>query len=75
VPTDALVPLLATTLLVTGAILSRLPVGECAHCSHCAAEKLAKERETEMSASRMYGIPLCPACGRHHNREEPHRRS
>jgi hypothetical protein len=75
VPAEALVSLLATTLLVTGVILARLPVGQCAHCSHCAAEKLAKERDTEVSASRFYGIPLCAACGRHHSPGEPHRRS
>lgn len=74
-PAETLVSLLATTLVVTGLVLSRLPVGQCAHCSHCAAEKLAKERETEASASRFYGVPLCPMCGRHHTREEPHRRS
>ena len=73
-PTEALVPLLATTLLVTGVLLSRLPVGECPQCAHCAAAKLARERDVEEHASRVYGIPQCPACGRHHGREEPHRR-
>lgn len=73
-PAETLVPLLATTLLATGVILARLPVGQCAHCPHCAAEQLAKEREIETRASRFYGIPMCPACGGHHTREEPHRR-
>lgn len=71
---ETLVTLLATTLLLTGVALWRLPVGECAQCSHCAALKLASARETEAETGRVYGIPLCPACGRHHNREEPHRR-
>lgn len=73
-PAETLVPLLATSLLVTGVLLSRLPVGDCPQCSHCAAEKLARERDVEGHASRMYGIPMCPGCGRHHTREEPHRR-
>lgn len=71
---EALVTLLATTLIATGVALWRLPVGECAQCAHCAARKLASERETEAETSRVYGIPLCPGCGRHHTREEPHRR-
>ena len=70
---EPLVTLLATTLIVSGLAFSRLPVGECAQCAHCAARKLAQERETEVQASRVYGIPFCPACSRHHTREEPHR--
>ena len=71
---DALVAVLGTTLLVTGAILARLPVGRCPECPHCAAAQLAKDREVEDSASRFYGVPRCPACDRYHAREEPHRR-
>ncbi len=64
---------LATTLIGTGLALWRLPVGECGQCAHCAARKLAQERETEAQAGRVYGIPYCPACDRHHARGEPHR--
>lgn len=71
---ETLVTLLATTLLATGIALWRLPIGECAQCTHCAARKLASERQAEVEASRVFRIPLCPACGRHHSREEPHRR-
>ena len=70
---DTVIALLGTTLLVTGAIIARLPVGQCAECPHCAAARLAKARELEEHAARFYGIPRCPACGRHHTREESHR--
>ncbi len=70
---EPLVTLLATTLIGAGLMLWRLPVGECAQCAHCAARKLARERETEVQAGRAYGIPYCQACGRHHTRGEPHR--
>ncbi len=71
---ETMVTLLATTLIATAVALWRLPVGECEQCSHCAARKLASAREAEAETGRVYGIPLCPACGRHHGREEPHRR-
>lgn len=70
---EGLVTVLAATLIASGFALWRLPVGECAQCSHCTARKLAQERETEVQASRVYGIPYCPSCGRHHTREQPHR--
>jgi hypothetical protein len=73
-PADAVIAILGTTLLVTGAILARLPVGHCSECPHCAATQLARDRALEASAGRMYGIPQCPACGRYHTRDEPHRR-
>ena len=71
---ETLVTVLATTLLLTGVVLSRLPIGECAQCTHCAAHRLETERETESDTGRVYGIPLCPTCGSHHGREQPHRR-
>lgn len=71
---ETVILLLAFTLLATGLVLTRLPVGSCPQCTHCLSEQLAKEREEEALAGRFYGIPLCPACGRHHTREEPHRR-
>ena len=70
---DTVISLLAATLLATGWALWLLPVGRCSQCSHCQLERLAKERETEARASRVYGIPLCPSCGRHHAPGERHR--
>jgi len=67
-----MISLLAVTLLATGWALWMLPVGTCSQCAHCRIEKLARERETEAQTSRIYGIPLCPVCGRHHRREEDH---
>lgn len=71
---ETVVLLLALTLLMAGFVLWRLPVATCPQCSHCASERLARERQEEAMAGRFYGIPLCQACGRHHTREEPHRR-
>jgi hypothetical protein len=68
-----MVTLLAATLLATGWVLWLLPVGTCKECAHCRALELAKERETEAQVGRLYGIPMCPACGRHHPRGEDHR--
>lgn len=73
-PAETMVSLLAATLIGTGWMLWLLPVGRCSQCAHCQAEKVATEREKEAQVSRLYGIPLCPACGRHHGREEGHRR-
>lgn len=72
-PAETVIALLAVTLLATGWALWLLPVGRCAQCAHCRVEQLAKERETEAQAGRIYGIPLCQACGRHHARGEDHR--
>ena len=72
-PAETMISILAATLLVTGWGLVALPVGTCAHCPHCRVEKLAREREIEAQAGRIYGIPVCPACGRHHQRGEDHR--
>ncbi len=66
-----MVPLLAATLIGTGWMLWLLPFGRCPQCDQCQAEKVATER-AEAQVSRLYGIPLCPACGRHHGREEGH---
>lgn len=70
---ETMISLLAATLLATGWALWLLPVGTCAQCAHCRVEKLAKERESEAQLSRAYGVPLCQACGRHHQRGEDHR--
>jgi hypothetical protein len=72
-PAEAMITILAATLLATGWVLWMMPVGTCAQCSHCRVEKLAKEREIEAQVSRVYGIPLCTACGRHHRRGDDHR--
>lgn len=73
-PAETLISLLAATLLATGWALWLLPVGTCKECTHCRVEKLARERAMEAQASRIYGIPLCQACGRHHQRGEDHPR-
>jgi hypothetical protein len=72
-PAEAMISILAATLLATGWALWLLPVGTCAQCAHCRAEKVAKDRESAAQISRVYGIPLCQACGRHHERGENHR--
>jgi hypothetical protein len=74
VAAETVILLLAFTLLAAGFVIWQLPIATCPQCAHCASEKLAKEREEEALAGRFYGIPLCPACGRHHGSEEPHRR-
>jgi hypothetical protein len=73
-PAETMVSILAATLLLTGWMLWLLPVGRCPQCAHCQVEKMATQREQEAKVSRLYGVPLCPACGRHHGREEEHRR-
>ena len=70
---ESMILLLGATLLLVGALLARLPVGTCPQCSHCAAERMAREREAEAQAGRLYGIPVCRTCGRYHAREENHR--
>ena len=72
-PAETMISILGVTLLAAGWALWRMPVGTCAQCAHCRVEKLAEDRATEAQASRIYGIPLCQACGRHHQRGEDHR--
>ena len=73
-PAETMVSVLATTLLATGWVLWLLPVGTCAQCEHCRMEKVASQRDHEAQVSRINGIPLCQACGRHHQRGEDHPR-
>jgi hypothetical protein len=73
-PAETMISILAATLLATGWALWFLPVGTCAQCAHCRAEHVARARESEAQLGRIYGIPLCPSCGRHHQRGEAHRR-
>jgi hypothetical protein len=70
---ETFISILAATLLGTGWLLWLLPVGTCSECPHCRLEKLARERENESQVGRIYGVPFCPVCGRHHRREEDHR--
>ena len=72
-PAETMVSILAATLLATSWVLWILPVGTCSECAHCRVRKLARERNGEAQASRVYGIPPCTACGRHHPRGEDHR--
>lgn len=71
---DTLITILAITLLLTATLLWRLPVGTCKECSHCRSLELARERELEDQAGRLYGVPRCQSCDRYHARGEPHRR-
>ena len=72
-PAETMIYILATTLLATGWALWLLPIGRCQECPHCRAEKVAQERANEIRTGRYFGIPLCPACGRHHLPEDGHR--
>jgi hypothetical protein len=69
---ETMISILAATLLGAAWLLYLLPVGTCSQCPHCRVEKLAREREHEAQAARLYGAPFCPVCGRHHRREEDH---
>jgi hypothetical protein len=72
-PIEAFVAILGASLLFTAWALWLLPVGTCPECAHCRAERLARQRAEEAQASRIYGIPFCATCGRHHDRREGHR--
>ena len=72
-PAEAMISVLAATLLGTGGRSGCCPWGRARSAPHCRVEKLARERETEAQVGRIYGIPMCPACGRHHRPEEGHR--
>lgn len=72
-PAETMISVLAVTLLGTGWALWMLPIGTCKECAHCRLERMERERESEAQVGRIYGIPLCSACGRHHRPEEPHR--
>jgi hypothetical protein len=67
-----LVTILAIALLVVGVVLFRLPVGTCAECAHCKVAKVQREFEIEERAARLYGIPRCRVCGRHHDPRGDH---
>ena len=71
---ETMISMLAVTLLGTGWALFMLPIGQCSQCMHCRLERVARDQETEAQASRIYGIPRCQACGRHHQRGEDHLR-
>lgn len=73
-PAVTLITILGFVLLLTGILLSRLPVATCRECPHCQLEQLARQREAEDRVGRYYGFPHCPACGGYHEREQPHRR-
>jgi hypothetical protein len=70
-PPDAMISVLAATLLAAAWGLYVLPVGTCRECPHCRVAKLAREREHEAQVGRGYGVPMCSVCGRYH-REEDH---
>ena len=72
-PAETIISILGATLLATGWALWLTPVGTCAQCAHCRAERVARARASEEQVSRAYGIPLCRKCGRLHQRGEDHR--
>jgi hypothetical protein len=72
-PAETMISILAATLLATGWALWLMPVGMCPYCPHCRAEVVARQRTAEARTGSYYGIPLCPACGRHHQPEDGHR--
>jgi len=74
VPLDptSLITILAVALLGVGVVLYLLPVGTCPQCAHCKLARVERELELEARSARFYGIPLCSACGRHHDPREDH---
>lgn len=70
---ETVISLLAVSLFAIAWAMWLMPVGSCAECAHCRAEKLARQRADEARNSRFYGIPQCPACGGHHQRGDDHR--
>ncbi len=70
---ETVILILGATLLASGALLARLPVGTCSQCVHCRAERVARERAAEAQVGRLYGIQTCEACGRTHGRDEAHK--
>jgi hypothetical protein len=70
---ESMISILAITLLGTGALLSRLPVGTCRECPHCRLAKLSEERQHASQVGQPYGTPpFCAVCGRHHRADEDH---
>jgi hypothetical protein len=69
---ESVISILAVTLLGTGALLSRLPIGTCRECPHCRLEKVARERERTPDVSPAYSAPYCALCGRRHRVDEDH---
>ena len=72
-PDEAMISILGATLLAAAWALWLLPVGTCSQCAHCRMEKVAKDRASEAQVSRVYGISVCQACGRHHQAGDDHR--
>jgi hypothetical protein len=70
---QTVIAILGLTMVGTAGLLSLLPVGTCAQCSHCRLEKLARQRDREFQADRAYGGVACTVCGRHHRPDEDHR--
>jgi hypothetical protein len=71
---EAVISILAVTLLGTAGLLSMLPVGTCAECPHCRLQKLEHERQRQLqSEGTAVGGPFCPMCGRYHRADEEHK--
>jgi hypothetical protein len=69
---ESVISILAMTLLGTGLLISRLPIGTCGECAHCRLGKLARERERAPEVSQAYVAPFCAVCGRRHRVDEDH---
>ncbi len=70
----AVLGLTGVGMLVSAALVLRLPVGRCDQCPHCqdearreAQEQVRLEREVE----QRWGLPRrCPRCGGYHEQDE-----
>ncbi|HEY2915825.1 MAG TPA: hypothetical protein VGI98_01290 [Candidatus Limnocylindrales bacterium] len=71
---QTVIAILGLTMVGAAGLLSLLPVGSCTQCNHCRLEKLARQRERELEASRSYAAAFCAICGRNHRPDEGHQR-
>jgi hypothetical protein len=67
---DTVISILGTCLIGVAGLLYVLPVGTCSECGHCKLQKLTRQHERELQATR--SLPTCHVCGRHHRPDEDH---
>jgi len=67
------ISILGFAMLGIAGLLSFLPVGTCAQCSHCQLEKLSRQKQHELEGGRSYSAAFCAICGRQHRSDEDHR--
>ena len=70
---QTVISILGFTMVGIAGLLSFLPVGSCAQCTHCQLEKLAHKRGQEIDGARSLSTSFCAICGRHHRADEDHR--